>query len=89
VPPLSVVGLELIHGRCGRVDTSGGDRLKECIDHCLVEPQPADRLADRAGRLRLIRALAQVCVGATVRAGVLHLHLAPALSAPDQALQQR
>ena len=68
VPALGVVGLELIDRRRGRVHAGRGDRLEERVDDGAIEPQPADRLADHAGRLRLIRALAQVCVGATVRA---------------------
>ena len=44
-------------------------------------------LARPAGRLRLIRTLAQVRVGAAVRARVLDHHLAPALPAPHKALQ--
>ena len=48
VPSFGVVGLELIHGRRGRVHAGRGDRLEERVDHRLIEPQPADRLADGA-----------------------------------------
>ena len=85
--PRLVVGVGVLDRAQRRLDPGRSQRLEHGVEHDLLDPPAADRLA-ALGAVELVAAHARV-VGHERLAAVADLHPPPAAPAADQPLQQR